>query len=105
MNPIHSAISDPVLIVDCLTRLFWDFTSEDVQYLRSQHHELDHVWKTYIEPLSGEATFNELWRCWMLKLGADSKQVLIDHALNRFGEEIAQSLLLTQRIKKSMVQQ
>lgn len=94
-----ATLTNELIAIDCVTVLFWDYTSEDIEALRCNEN-FDYVWDTYVKGKDGEAAYQELWRCWMLKFSTETKQVIIDYAVSRFGQEKREGLEFEVKLKE-----
>lgn len=81
-----------MLAIECVNALFWNYTRNDIQHLKTHHRDFAHVWDTYIDHLSGQDAFNMLWECWMVKFNLETKNGLISYALEKYGAEKQETL-------------
>lgn len=79
--------AEELLAIECVTMLFWDYTDEDIQALKSGNRDFAYVWDNYLDDKSGQDSFNALWDCWMLKFSIETKLMLIRYAVEKYGEE------------------
>ncbi|XAZ82011.1 hypothetical protein A6C57_27835 (plasmid) [Fibrella sp. ES10-3-2-2] len=81
-----------LIAIDCLNALFWNYSRDDINALKSGSSAFAYVWDTYIADKQGEKSFNELWHCWMVKFNLTTKTLLLDHALARYRAEKQEAL-------------
>lgn len=76
-----------VIIVDCISTLFWNYSGRDIELLK-QSSDFCYVWDTYIAPTGGgEKAFNALWDAWMVKFSAETKALITAYALEKYESE------------------
>lgn len=84
--------ANELLAIECVNALFWNYTSDDITRLKSEHKDFAHVWIYYIEGQSGEDAFNTLWNCWMTKFNVATKNGIVAYALNKYAPEKREAL-------------
>ncbi len=84
--------ANELLAIECVNALFWDYTRDDINTLKSSYPDFAHVWTHYIEDKSGEDAFNELWKCWMIKFNVATKNGIVAYALEKYAEEKREAL-------------
>lgn len=84
-------ITSELIAIDCVAQLFWDYTDEDIQTLKLDSY-FRRVWDSYVEGKGGQEAYQALWECWMDKFSPEAKQIVIDYAVSRFGQEKREGL-------------
>ncbi|MBO0950596.1 hypothetical protein [Fibrella forsythiae] len=80
-----SDIDDQILFsIDCIAALFWDYSDDDVHYLRNSSKNIDYVWKAYID--ISDDTYKALWKAWLSKFNTDSKRIISEYAILKYNE-------------------
>lgn len=91
-------MNEQLVAIECVVLLFWNYTSDDITLLRNESHEFDHVWRSYIADSAN--SYQDLWRCWQTKFSYRTKELIIDYAIRRFGEEKRQNIAFADGLKR-----
>lgn len=87
---------EQLLSIECVSLLFWNYTSDDIAYLRRQSRDFDYVWDTYLDPVA--QTYGQLWDFWQVKFSYATKRLLIGYALSRFGPDRMKTIAFSEQL-------
>lgn len=94
-----AAITNELIAIESVVLLFWDYTDEDIRALRLNDN-FNSVWVRHIDNKGGQEAYQVLWECWMTKFNPVTKQVIIDYAVSRFGEEKREGLEFERKFRQ-----
>lgn len=100
-------MNEDLITIDALVQLFWDYKSEDIEYLRSRSADFDYIWNEYVIERDKERwpqTNHLIWELWLTKFSNDTKVLLIEYAKQQYGEEKRQGIEQAARFKQLMQQ-
>jgi hypothetical protein len=92
-----------LLAIEAVVKLFWNYTSEDIDNLKGMSPDFDYMWNTYVlTDTEYETTYPLLWNLWMMKFINDTKQLVTDYALSRYADEVEQGHAQAAAFKRIM---
>lgn len=84
--------ANELLAIECVNALFWNYTRDDINTLKSEYKDFAYVWTHYVEDKSGQEAFDALWDCWMTKFNVATKNGIIHFSLAKYAEEKREAL-------------
>ena len=101
-------MKEHLIAIECVVLLFWNYTSEDIDYLRAKSRDFDYVWKTYVEHCDEKEypnTYMLLWELWMQKFSFETKALLIEYATARFSDQKRRQLGLSEQVRQAFAKE
>ena len=87
--------------IRALNLLFYNYSSEDINALK-KHRAFDYTWNEYLGGGTRTVTLEDFWEIWSIKWYYETQAFVLDHAMERYGEEAYSGIGTSEEFKQAL---